>query len=178
AGEVLYRDVQSPYGPLPDYVVAAGFRLFGTRLAVAWTIGLLLILVQSALLVRIARRFCSPAQCLVGLAGFWVLFAFTPGLFGWVLPNTFASTFGATAATLALALAIEARERGTRGPFVAASVAAGVAGLCKIDYGFAAALAVVLAACLVPGQRARLVAAAVVPGFVLGAAVLGLFAWL
>jgi hypothetical protein len=35
AGAVLYRDVQSPYGPLPDYVVAAGFRLFGTRLAVA-----------------------------------------------------------------------------------------------------------------------------------------------
>ena len=176
AGEVLYRDVQSPYGPLPDYVVAAGFRVFGTRLAVAWTIGLFLILVESALLLRIARRFCSPAQCLVGLTGFWVLFAFTPGLFGWVLPNTFASTFGATAATLALALAIEARERGTPGPFVAASIAAGVAGLCKLDYGFAAAVAVVLAACLVPGRRARLLPAAVVPGLVVGGLVLGLFA--
>jgi hypothetical protein len=58
-GALLYRDVQSPYGPLPDYAVAAGFRLFGTRLAVASTLGLLLVVVESALLLSIAGRFCS-----------------------------------------------------------------------------------------------------------------------
>ena len=174
AGEVLYRDVQSPYGPLPDWTVAAGFRLFGTHLAVAWTIGLVLVVVESLLLLRIAGRFCSPAQCLVGVVGFWVLFAFSPGLFGWVLPGTFASTFGATAATLALALAIEARERGVPRGFVAASLAAGVAGLCKLDYGLAAAATVLVAALLVPGRRIRLAVAAVVPGLALALAVLGL----
>lgn len=180
AGEVLYRDVQSPYGPLPDHAVAAGFRLAGTRLAVAWTIGLLLIVVESALLLTIARRFCSPAQCFVGVVGFWVLFAFAPGLFGWVLPNTFASTFGATSATLALALAIVARERDEARLFVAASLAAAAAGLCKVDYGFAAALTVVIAAGLAParGGRARLLLAAVLPGLLTGAGVLGLFVWL
>jgi hypothetical protein len=177
AGEVLYRDVQSPYGPLPDYTIAAGFRLFGTRLPVAWTSGLLLVVAESALLLRIAGRFCSPAQSFVGLIGFWVLFAFAPGLFGWVLPNTFASTFGATAATLALALAIGARERADRGRFVAASLAAGVAGLCKADYGLAAALTVLVAALLAPGPRVRLALAAVLPGLLLALAVLGVFAW-
>ena len=180
AGELLYRDVESPYGPLPDYAVAAGFRLAGTRLAVAWTIGLLLIVAESALLLTIARRFCSPAQCFVGVVGFWVLFAFAPGLFGWVLPNTFASTFGATGATLALALAIAARERASMRLFVAASVAAAAAGLSKVDNGFAAALAVVAAACLAPPHvnRARLLVAAVLPGLVVAGAVLALFGWL
>lgn len=178
AGEVLYRDVQSPYGPLPDYVVAAGFRLFGTRLAVASTMGLVLVLVESVLLLRIARRFCSPVQCLVGMLGFWVLFAFTPGLFGWVLPNTFASTFGATAATLALVLAIGARERADERRFVAASLAAGAAGLCKADYGFAAALTVVVAALLVPGPLLRRVSAAVLPGLALALGVLAVLVWL
>ena len=180
AGELLYRDVQSPYGPVPDYAVAAAFRLAGTRLAVAWTIGLLLIVLESALLLTIARRFCSPTQRFVGVVAYWVLFAFAPGLFGWVLPNTFASTFGATGATLALALAIVARERASPRLFVAASLAAAAAGLSKVDYGFAAALTVVAAACVAPvrGGRGRLLVAAVLPGLLTAGAVLGLFAWL
>lgn len=177
AGEVLYRDVQSPYGPLPDWVVAAGFRLFGTQLAVAWSIGLVLVVVEALLLLGIARRFCSPAECAVGVGAFLVQFAFAPGLFGWVLPNTFASTFAATAATLALVLAIDARERASTRRLAVASVAAGVAGLCKLDYGFAAALTVVLAAALAPGARARLLAAAVLPGLVLALAVFGFLVW-
>jgi hypothetical protein len=179
AGEVLYRDVQSPYGPLPDYTVATAFRLFGTHLAVAWTIGLLLVAAESALLLTIARRFCSPAQCFVGVVGFWVLFAFAPGLFGWVLPNTFASTFGATSATLALALAILARERDAPRLFAAASLAAAAAGLSKPDYGFAAALTVLVAACLAPARRGRasLLLAALMPGLLVGLAALGLLAW-
>jgi len=175
-GAILYRDVQSPYGPLPDYVVAGAFRLFGIHLAIASTIGLALVLLESFLLWRIVRRFCTPAQSSVGLVAFWVLFAFTPGLFGWVLPNTFASTGGATLATLALALAVTARERPCPARFVAASIAAGAAGLCKPDYGFAAALTVLAAALLAPVERrGRLVIAGLLPGLLVALATLALF---
>jgi hypothetical protein len=176
-GQLLYRDVQSPYGPLPDWVVAGAFRVFGVHLAVAWAIGLALVVAESLLLWRLARRFASPAECAVGVAAFWAAFALAPGLFNWVLPSTFASTFGATLATAALLLAVRARERGTPGAFAAAGVAAGAAALCKPDYGLAAALAAAAAASLAPrGRRLRLLAAALVPGVLLGAGTLALLA--
>lgn len=174
-GERLYRDVQSPYGPLPDWTIAAAFRAFGISLGVAEAIGLALVVAESALLWAVARRFATPAQCATGLVAFWAAFAFAPGLFGWVLPNTFASTFGATAATAALWLALRAREAARAAPFAAGSVAAAAAGLCKADYGFAAALALAVAALLVPrGARARCLGAALLPGAGVAAAVLAL----
>src|SRR6185436_735170 len=78
------------------------------------------------------------------------------------------------------ALAVAARERASMRLFVAASIAAAAAGLSKVDYGFAAALAVVAAACLAPAHvnRARFLVAAVLPGLVVAGAVLALFGWL
>jgi hypothetical protein len=163
-GAVLYRDVLSPYGPLPDYAVAAAFRVFGIRLGVAYAIGLVLLVAESFLLWRVSRAFLTQFESAVGLAAFWVLFGFAPGFFGWVLPNVFASTFAAVAATAALALAIAAREQPRRGLLIAGSLAAAAAGLSKVEFGFAAVATLVTAVWLAPGDRLRLLVAALLPG--------------
>jgi hypothetical protein len=165
-GAVLYRDVLSPYGPLPDYAVAAAFRVFGIRLGVVYAIGLALLVAESFLLWRVAAMFLTQLECAVGLAAFWVLFAFAPGFFGWVLPNVFASTFAAVAATATLALAIAACAEPRPGRFVAGSLAAAAAGLSKVEFGLAAVATLVAAVWLAPGDRRRLLVAALLPGLV------------
>jgi hypothetical protein len=178
AGAMLYRDVESPYGPLPDLAVAAAFRLFGIHLDVAYGIGIALLLLQSALLWSIARRFLGLAEAAVGLAGFWILLAFNPGLFNWLLPNTFASTFAATLTTAALAVAIAAVERPKASTFAAASLCVAGAGLSKVEFGGAALVVVLAAVALAPTDRLRrrtMLVAALLPGFVASALVAGIF---
>jgi hypothetical protein len=83
----------------------------------------------------------------------------------------FASTFGAVAATAALLAALRAQEDGTARWLVVASVLAAVAGLCKVEFGFAAAATAIGAACLRPAGRGRALVAAIVPGLLLAAVV-------
>jgi hypothetical protein len=183
-GAVLYRDVLSPYGPLPDYTMAALFRVFGTHLTVAYAAGLLLLAAQSWALWAVGRRFLGAFECAVALATFWILLGFRQGLFNWVLPNTFASTFGAFFATATVATAITATDRGSLARLAGASVCAAAAGLSKVEFGAAAAGTLVVVALLFPvgGRgRARSLMAALVPGLLLtlaaAAAVLAAVPW-
>src|SRR5437870_5067355 len=93
-GELLYRDVLSPYGPLADYAVAAAFRAGGIHLNVAYAVGLAVLAAESCLLWYVGRRFLAHLECAVGLASLWTVLAVRPGFINWLFPITFARTIG------------------------------------------------------------------------------------
>ena len=137
-GAVLYRDVLSPYGPIPPYVIAGLFRVFGIHLTVVYVTGIGLLAAGSACLWYVTRRCLSAAECAVGLVGFWVLLGFQPGLFNWILPNTFASVFGAFFTLLVVTLLVADLERPSPRKLIVASLVAALAGLSKVEFGLAA----------------------------------------
>jgi hypothetical protein len=157
AGEVLYRDVLSIYGPLPTYALALLMRLFGIHLNVVYAVGLVVLAVGSVLWWSIVRRFCSELETASGLIGFWVLLALQPGLFNWVLPNAFANSFGIVFTLAVIALLASDLPRPHDAKVVWASVFAAAAGLSKVECGAAAAGTVLCWTVLAPTpQRGRL----------------------
>jgi hypothetical protein len=177
-GQLLYRDVQSPYGPLADYALAAAFRIGGTHLDVAIAWGLALVILQSLVLWHLARRFLPPWTATVGMLAFWVWFAFQPGLFGWILPNAFSAPAGVLCATAAV-LCLFGRDRAPLGARVGASLLAAGAGLCKVEIGAAAVGTLVADALLFPDRRrsrGHVLVLLLGPGLVLAAGVFAGFA--
>lgn len=177
-GALLYRDVQSPYGPLADYILAAAFRVFGIHLNVAYALGLATLTVESWLLWYVCRRFLGTLECAAGLLVFWLRLGFPPGLVDWPLPNTYSATCGALFATATVALLVADLERPTRAALAGASLCAAAAGLAKIEHGVAAAGVLVAHAALMPRagrSRLEIVLPAFVPGALLAVAVAAVF---
>jgi hypothetical protein len=180
AGAVLYRDIQSVYGPVGAYAMGALFRILGIHLNVAYGAGIVLLLAESCLLWFICRRLLTEAECAVGLVAFWML-ALQPGVFNWILPNTFAATFGAFFSTAALALVIADLDRPGTVKLVGASLCTAAAGLSKVEFG-AAAFGTAMAAVLLFSHhgrgRMRATATLILPGLLLSVAVVSILAWL
>jgi hypothetical protein len=137
-GAVLYRDVQVHYPPLAPYAMGAILAVFGKHLNVVYATGLILLLLQSWLIWRIGRCFLDELETTVGLAAFWLLLAFQPGLFNWVLPNVFAGTFASLLATAVIAVILRDLDHTENRNIVLASLLVGGAGLAKLEYGGAA----------------------------------------
>ena len=124
AGDVLYRDVASFYGPLSPYVNAAVFRLLGVSLrslvlfnlallaGTAWMLRALLLRAGTARLVATAA-----AAAFLALFGFGHLIA--NGSFNFVCPYAHEATHGFTLGVAALLCAL-------RGPRSLAGAGAGL----------------------------------------------------
>lgn len=140
-GATLYQDVQVHYPPVAPYAVGGLFALAGTHLNTVYLLGLFLAACEALLLWSVARRFLSAPEAAAGTAGFIGLLAFQPFLFNWIVPNVFASTFGAIFATATVALLAAHIETPKRSYVILASVAAALAGLSKLEHGLAAVLA-------------------------------------
>lgn len=143
-GAILYHDIHSPYGPVADYVMAFFFALFGAHLTVAYLVGLALLACQSVVIWKIGRQFLSEAETTAALLLFFVVFGFDPGLFNWPLPNTFASPFAVLFSSVAALCMVEYAKRTTTRALVLASLATGLAGMSKIEFGVAAYGTIVL----------------------------------
>ena len=184
-GAVLYRDVQVHYTPLAPYTMAALLAVFGKHLTVVYLAGLSILVVQSMLLWTIARRFLREWETAIGLIAFWLLLAFQPGLFNWVLPNVFAGTFASMFATAVLATIVSDIRKPTPGKLIGASLLVGMAGLSKLEYGLASAATLVFHVILVRPRPAQPISRSVrdgladllragLPGAVLAGCTLGL----
>jgi hypothetical protein len=93
-----------------------------------------------------------------------------PGVFQWVLPNTYSAPFGVVFATLALALVLADVDRPSALRLIGASVAAAVAGLAKIEFGAVGVGILVTRLVWLPRgacSLGRLAALALAPGAVL-----------
>ncbi len=147
-GERLYRDVYLQYGPLSPYLLAMAMRLFGASarvfLLLNWIPGIL----AGVVLLRLAERFLRPIERLavVGLViGMAVL---APGgrlVYPYCPAAVHALVFSAAA------LLFFSRRDGLLSGVARAGILAGLAFCAKQEIGLAA-LASLLAACVLSGR--------------------------
>ena len=155
AGQVLYRDVATYYGPLAYYANALALLLFGHHLEVFYTVGLVLALAATFLFYGLAHRLTNARWAALCTVCMLIYCALGPGLFNFIVPYS----YGAVYATVLCLLAIAALDRygctGKAGWLAAAAIACGLAGLAKQEYGVAALGGVLVGANLCFPQNLR-----------------------
>ncbi|MDG2306821.1 MAG: hypothetical protein P8R42_19680 [Candidatus Binatia bacterium] len=168
-GAVLYRDILVHYGPVAPYAVGTLLRLVGIHMNAIYLLGLTFVLAESSLLWFISRRIVSNVEAATAVVAFWILLAFQPGLFNWIVPNVFASTFAVLFATAALALLVLDLSYPRARNLVLASLCTALAGLSKVEHGGAVLLTLLLYVLLLRSaeSRGRSLAHALLPGGVL-----------
>ncbi|HEY4283859.1 MAG TPA: glycosyltransferase family 39 protein, partial [Chthoniobacterales bacterium] len=134
-GKLLYRDVWYTYGPLSPYLNAFLLRVFGVHLLSFYIASFVNLFLCTWLLFRIARRLLPPAG-VFSVCAVFLLQAFHPNIFNFILPYAFAATYGFLLTLFCLELTIRAVEKGSRTIFWPA-VVAGLALIDKPEFGFA-----------------------------------------
>lgn len=155
AGQLLYRDVETYYGPLAYYANALALLLFGHRLEVFYIVGLALALAATLLFYRLAKQLTNARWAALCTVCMQIYCTLGPGLFNFILPYS----YGAVYATVLCLLAVAALDRygytGRTGWLIAAAIACGLAGLAKQEYGVAALGGVLVGANLYYPQNIR-----------------------
>jgi len=179
-GERLYRDVVYWFGPFTPHFQAAFLRVFGSGFGSLVVAGAISAAVAIALLLVVLRRVTGRREAALWTALAIPALVFMPNAGGALLGMGFRIWHAAAFALAAVALAsspVSTRSRAV--PFLAGGTA-GLAGLCRTEWGLAAAAAAGLA-CLVRSRNRRrgfgdAVAAAgtALAVFALG---LGVFVW-
>ncbi len=144
-GETLYSDLRFNYGPLSPYLNSLLYRLFGVHLEVLAAAGVLSSILAGLTLYALARRFISRLGATAVVLAFFYICAFSHydrrGIFNWVLPHTFAATYGMLAALLSLYfLVLYVHERRSVHQALSAFFL-GIAALCKVEAFFPALVA-------------------------------------
>ncbi len=130
-GEVLYRDVGYPYGPLPPVIDGLLLRAFGRSLdvLVAWRTVLALLGVEA--LRRLARRL-APGEELAAAVSTFAIAACAFGVGGsWPFPYSVAALAGMVGVWWAIELALSAES--WQASFAAGAVA-GLAAATKLEF--------------------------------------------
>jgi hypothetical protein len=163
-GELLYRDVVYWFGPFTPYFHALFFRIFGSSfstLVLAGCVGAAGVLVSLFFALRQVTDSRSAAV--------WTVLAvpalvFMPDAGGAILGMGYRMWHAAGFALLAVTLAVWGPRAPVSWRVVGAGAAAGLAGLCRTEWGIAALLAAGLAA----GLRLRSVRLAAVAWLAIG----------
>jgi hypothetical protein len=181
-GKLLYRDIYYAFGPLAPYGVALLLGLFGQHLYVLYILGLATTIADALLLFDIGLMVEGRA---VGLTAALALLlqGFQASSFNYVFPWSYAGSLGLMCSLLFLCLTLRHTIGRTRRDLMLAGLAAGLALLCKQEFG--AACYVLLALVLVAEaalQRSTLTllngVAACTPGVLLWVVVYGWFFWM
>jgi hypothetical protein len=145
-GELLYRDVVYWFGPFTPYFHALFFRLFGSSFAtlvLAGCVGAAGVLVS---LFFALRQVTDSRSAAVWTALAIPLLVFMPDAGGAILGMGYRMWHAAGFALVAVTLAVRAPEAPVSWRIFGAGAAAGLAGLCRTEWGIAALLAAGLAA--------------------------------
>lgn len=147
-GGLLYRDVVYWFGPFTPYLHAFFFRAFGSSfgtLAFAGACGAAAVLACLHLaLSRVTGRREAWAWTAIAVP----LLVFMPNAGGAILGMGYRMWHAAGFALLAIAVACGTGKAPRRREFLAAGALAGLAGLCRTEWGIAAAIAASVAALL------------------------------
>jgi hypothetical protein len=132
-GQRLYFDLWYRYGPLVPYWHALFFRAFGIHLWILETIGISIVSITTLTLYSLSRVFLPPSLSFV--AGFaFLIQAFQPDEFNYVLPYSYPAAYGAMLFVILAWLLV----RDTRDPkpwtFAAAGCIAGLEAINKIEF--------------------------------------------
>lgn len=173
-GDLLYRDVVYWFGPFTPYFHAAFFEVLGSSfrtLVVAGVVGSIGVL---AVLHVALRTVTEKAEAALWTALAVPALVFMPNAGGSILGMGYRMWHAAAFAMLAVAVLVRRGEsRGSRGSrsLALAGALAGLAGLCRTEWGIAALLSCSIAA----GVRDRFGRAAIRRVLILGAAALVVF---
>lgn len=96
-GKILYKDLFYPYGLFPPYFLAGIYSLFGVYIPTLAACGMAITILMCVLLYNISRFFLDEARSILVVLTFLFVFAFgfyvSSGIFNFILPYSFASTF-------------------------------------------------------------------------------------
>jgi hypothetical protein len=136
-GQLLYRDARFYYGPLAPYLNALLYRVFGVQLDVLVWAGIASAALMALALYRLARFFLPRWASAALVVAFLYLCAFAHlyvgAIFNFVLPYTFAATYGIVAAAWSLVFLIQHVRTGSRGAFFLSAGCLALAALSKVE---------------------------------------------
>ena len=140
-GRMLYRDLWYPYGPLVPYLLAILLRCFGPHLNTFYTFGILLNLSIVYLTYSIARRLIPPmGAAVVSIA--CLRQGFSESLFNYVFSYSYAALVGLTLVLVCLYFLFQYGDTRVDRKLIVAGLVAGLALLCKQEFGAAALIAI------------------------------------
>lgn len=134
-GKLLYRDLWYPFGPLAPYVEAILLKVFGLHFSVLYAFGLLLTITSALVLFEIGILL-EEARVGLATAVIFVLQGFSASIFNYIFPYAYAAAMGLTLTLLCAWFALSVLV-GRRETLVFAGIAAGLALLCKQEFGAA-----------------------------------------
>jgi hypothetical protein len=154
-GELLYRDVVYWFGPFTPYFHGAIFRILGSSFSTLAVAGVLGSIATLAALFYALRRVASRSEALLWSALAIPALVFMPNSGGAVLGMGYRMWHAATFALLAVAVLVGPVEQ-RRGRYaLLAGGLAGLAGLCRTEWGLLALLAAALVVFRREGDRRR-----------------------
>ena len=138
AGDVLYRDVNTYYGPLAYYVNALALLIFGHHLAVFYGVSLSLALAATLLVYHLGKQLTdAPWSALCTLCVLIYCF-FSLGLYSFTTPYSYGGVYATVLCLLAFTALDRYGNNGKIGWLMTAAIACGLAGIAKQEYGVAA----------------------------------------
>jgi hypothetical protein len=151
-GERLYSDVYFLFGPVAPCFNSFLYRIFGVHLNTLYGAGLAGGLLLSLLIFHLGRRFMPPLEAMLASLTVLMLCVFRQNG-NVIFAYSYAVLYGTLLGTLSLA-ALVSYVRSNRILMLAAGGAlAGLALCCKMEFGFAAAVALGTAVWLSPAER-------------------------
>lgn len=158
-GQLLYRDLQTFYGPLAYYINALPLLLFGQHLEVFYATGLALALAATLLVYQLAKQLTNRPWAFLCTVCVLIYCAFRPG--GWtnfITPYSYGAVYAVVLCLVAFTALNRYSHTGRAGWLVAAAIACGFAGLAKQEYGVASLLGILVGAnlCSPKNFQARL----------------------
>jgi hypothetical protein len=142
-GKTLYRDIWYLYGPLAPYWNSLLFRVFGVHLAVLYWAGSLSALGCALLLYHVGMKLSAALAGWTAAAAVLIQ-AFSPTLFSFPLPYSFATVYGYLVSCTFLWILVHVAISGKRSWVFAAGTAAAAALLLKLEIGVTCYIALAL----------------------------------
>lgn len=140
-GRMLYRDIWYPYGPLVPYMQAILVWCFGIHLNTFYSFGLLINLSIAYLVYSLARRLIPPVPSAV-VSVVCLRQGFSEFIFNYVFPYSYAAAVGLVFGLVCIYFLFQYVDTHIDRKLVFASLAMGLALLCKQEFGAAAMVAI------------------------------------
>jgi hypothetical protein len=136
-GKVLYRDIWYQYGPLPPYVQAMAFALFGINLSTLYALGMILVILAALLLFEIGRNFQLVLPAAMAPALLFLAESFRPSIFNFIFPYTYAASMAAVFGLACLYFTVRHAISGQLQWLAIAAICTSLALLTKQEFGLA-----------------------------------------
>ena len=141
-GEMLYTDVYYLYGPLAPCVNAVLYRAFGIHLNTLYVAGTLASIMVLALLFQLAVRVSGLRAAILTTWAVLVFCVFKRNG-NYIFPYTYSAVYGTLLGLGALVAQVRYIHRQRPGALILGGVLAGLALICKLEFGFAATASLV-----------------------------------